>query len=286
LQFTVKQPGTLAACLQAKYPESSKSAIRKWLEHDRVKVNGNMAHNGRAALRPGDRVEVLRKVFARHLGTGIDILHEDNDVLVIHKKENLLTIATEREKEATVYAYLYSYVKRQKAENKIFVVHRLDKKASGVLVFARSEAVKRMLQAQFHSHTIDRQYVAVVEGRMRDDHGTVQNFLAENRAYKVYVTEDPAAGKMAITKYRVRRRSSKYSLVEIQTLTGRKHQIRVHLAGLGHPIIGDKEYGSTKNPLNRLGLHAHRLGFVHPVSGRKLKFEVDAPVSFRRIFSA
>lgn len=285
MQSIVRKSSTLAAHLHALYPSSSKNTIKKLLTHDRVKVNGVMARLGKTPLHPGDRVEVSRKAFAKRLHKDIDLLHEDAHILVIHKKENLLTIATDREKEKTAYACLYSYVKRQKAENKIFIVHRLDKKASGILVFARSEEVKRKLQAQFHRHEIDRAYVAIVEGRLPENSGTVQNYLAENRAYKVYVTTDPKAGKLAISNYRVRQRSSKYTWLEVTTRTGRKHQIRVHLAGLGHPIIGDKEYGSTRNPLNRLGLHASRLGFVHPVTGKKMTFEVEAPPAFRKMFS-
>jgi 23S rRNA pseudouridine1911/1915/1917 synthase len=304
LQSIVKKASTLAEHLRALYPASSGNAIKKLLEHDRVKVNGVTARIGKTALRPGDRVEVQRKAFEKRLHEDIDLLYEDEHILVIHKKENMLTIATEREKKKTAYAYLYGYVKRQKPENNIFIAHRLDRKASGLLVFARSEEAKRKLQAQFHDHTVDRQYIAVVEGRMKGESGAVQNYLAENRAYKVYVTDDPQAtqtgphksrqiegraprqsGKLAISTYRVCKRSSKYTWVEVTTRTGRKHQVRVHLAGLGHPIIGDKEYGSVKNPLNRLGLHASRLGFVHPITGKKLVFEVDAPLAFRKMFA-
>ena len=285
MRSIVKQSTTLAGQLLLLYPASPKNYIKKLLEHDRVKVNGMMARVGKTPLHPGDRVDVNRKAFAKRLHEDIDILHEDLHLLVIHKKENLLTIATEREREKTAYAYLYGYVKRQKPENKIFIVHRLDQKASGILVFARSEEAKRKLQAQFREHKIDRQYLAIVEGRMKEEQGTVQNYLAENRAYKVYVTETPESSKLAISHYRVRQRSSKYTWLEVTTRTGRKHQIRVHLAGLGHPIIGDKDYGSVKNPLNRLGLHANRLGFVHPATGKKLSFEVDAPPAFRKMFA-
>ena len=292
--------------LRALYPSSTKNTLKKLLEHDRVKVNGAIIRIGKTALHPGDRVEVNRKAFEKRLHEDIDILYEDEHLLVIHKKEKLLTIATEREKEKTAYAYLYGYIKRQKPENKIFIVHRLDMKASGILVFARSEDVKRKLQTQFREHSIDRQYIAIVEGKMKQDQGTVQNYLAENRAFKVYVTDAPSQaeaepssksqgmskstnranqGRLAISYFHVRRRTSAYSWVEVSTRTGRKHQIRVHLAGLGHPIIGDKEYGSKKNPLNRLGLHANRLGFVHPITGRKMAFEVDAPPLFRKMFN-
>jgi 23S rRNA pseudouridine1911/1915/1917 synthase len=283
-QFSVKQTISLAEHLRALYPASSGNSIKKLLEHDRVRVNGAIVRIGKMLLQPSDRVEIGEKVFVARLPEDLEILYEDEYLLVINKKANLLTIATKKEKEETVYAYLSAYVKAQKPANKIFVVHRLDKKASGVLVFARSEEIKEKLQAQFETHDIERVYIAIAEGRVKEESGTVQNYLAENRAYKVYVTDDEQVGKLAITNYRVKKRTAGYTWLEITTQTGRKHQIRVHLAGLGHPIIGDKEYGSKKNPLQRLGLHASRLGFVHPVTGKKMSFEVDAPPVFRKMF--
>jgi 23S rRNA pseudouridine1911/1915/1917 synthase len=285
VQSTIEQTITLAEHLRALYPASSKNTLKKLLEHDRVKVNGVIVRIGKTLLQPGDRVEIGEKVFVTRLPEDLEILYEDEHLLVINKKANLLTIATEKEKEATVYAYLSAYVKAQKPENKIFVVHRLDKKASGILVFARCEEMKEKLQAQFATHEIDRVYIAIVEGRVNDESGAVKNYLAENRAFKVYVTDDEQAGKLAITNFRVEKRTAGYTWLEITTQTGRKHQIHVHLAGLGHPIIGDKEYGSKKNPLQRLGLHASRLGFVHPITGKKMSFEVDAPPAFRKMFA-
>jgi 23S rRNA-/tRNA-specific pseudouridylate synthase len=141
------------------------------------------------------------------------------------------------------------------------------------------------LQAQFQRHEIDRRYIAIVQGRLQNARGTVQNYLAENRAHQVYVTTDSGRGKLAITNYEVRQHIAGYSWVEVTTRTGRKHQIRIHLAGLGHPIVGDREYGSSRNPFNRLGLHASFLGVVHPVTGKKMTFEVEAPPAFREMFA-
>jgi 23S rRNA pseudouridine1911/1915/1917 synthase len=284
-KLNITHPIALAEYLRALYPASSNNSLKKLLEHDRVRVNGVITRIGKMPLQAGDRVEIGDKAFVKTLPQDLDILYEDEHLLVINKKANLLTIATEKEKEETVYAYLSAYVKAQKSENKIFVVHRLDKKASGILVFARSEEVKRKLQAQFEKHDIERMYIAIVEGRVKDETGTVQNYLAENRAFKVYVTDEEKKGKLAITDYLVKKRTAGYTWLEVATRTGRKHQIRVHLGGLGHPIIGDKEYGSKKNPLQRLGLHACRLGFVHPATGEKMTFEVDAPPAFRKMFS-
>ena len=294
----INNPTTLGAQLDALYPQSSKNTIKKLLANGRVRVNGEPVKIAKTALSAGDRLEVTRKVFERSLNADLDLLYEDPHILVINKQENLLSIATEKEKEKTAYSFLYSYVKNQKPENRIFVVHRLDQRASGVLVFARTPEAKENLQAQFKKHSVERQYLAIVEGSVHDESGTIENYLAQNRANKVYVTHSasfglpkaghskawPLGGKLAITEYRVRKRSSKYTLLDVTTRTGRKHQIRVQLAGIGHPIIGDREYGSVKNPLQRLGLHAFRLGFVHPVTRKKMNFEVEAPPGFRSMF--
>lgn len=267
------------------HPGTSKNSLKKLLEHDRVKVNGAVVRIGKTMLQPGDRVEIGAKVFARRLYKELDILFEDEHLLVINKKHSLLTIATEREREKTAYAYLYAYLKSQNPENKIFIVHRLDRDASGLLVFARTDSAKRKLQAQFREHKIERAYIAIVEGKVKTTDGVIQNYLAQNRALKVYAAQDEQHGKLAISHYHVQRRIAKYTWLEVKTQTGRKHQIRVHLAGLGHPIIGDKEYGSTKNPINRLGLHANMLGFVHPATGKMMKFEIEAPPEFRKMFA-
>lgn len=285
MKSTVKQSLTLIEHLGVLHPGASKNSLKKLLEHDRVKVNGVVVRLGKTVLQAGDRVEIGAKVFTKRLHKELDILFEDEHLLVIHKKHNLLTIATEHEKEKTVYAYLYAHIKSLNPENKIFIVHRLDRDASGLLVFARTDSAKRKLQAQFREHKIERAYIAIVEGKVKDKTGVIQNYLGQNRALKVYAAKDEQHGKLAITHYQVQRRIAKYTWLEVKTQTGRKHQIRVHLAGLGHPIIGDKEYGSTRNPINRLGLHANKLGFVHPATGKKMSFEVEAPLAFRKMFA-
>jgi RluA family pseudouridine synthase len=210
----------------------------------------------------------------------IDVLYEDASVVVISKPAGLLTIATASEKIKTAYAVLRAYLNAKKPPEKLFIVHRLDREASGLLVFAKTMESKEALQNQFKDHSAGRRYVAAVEGRLKENEVTIQTYLAENAAYRVYSTADRKRGKLAVTHVRVLRRSSKTSLIEVRLQTGRKHQIRVHLAEYGHPIIGDKAYGSHSNPIRRLALHGVQLDFKHPVSAEHLTFRSSHPRAF------
>jgi 23S rRNA pseudouridine1911/1915/1917 synthase len=210
----------------------------------------------------------------------VRIVFEDDALVVVEKPAGLLTIATETEKTRTLYALLRETANRKRPPEKIFIVHRLDREASGLLVFAKTISAKEKLQDQFKDHSAGRRYVAVIEGRPHPDKFTIRSYLAENAAFRVYSTKKPAAGKPAVTHVRVMRGDSKMTLVEVQLETGRKHQIRVHLAERGHPIVGDKTYGSRLNPLHRLALHGARLEFRHPITGSLLHFETPVPKSF------
>jgi len=213
--------------------------------------------------------------------TRVRILYEDETVMVVDKPAGLLTIATERERERTLYAWLFQHVKRQRPPGKIFIVHRLDREASGLLVFAKTPEAKEFLQNQFGNRTAGRVYKAVVDGRVDADEKTIESYLAENRARRSYSTEDRRLGKHAVTHIRVMKRSSRRTLLEVELRSGRKHQIRAHLAEFGHPITGDRVYGSpAKNPLGRLALHAERLVFRHPVTGQREQFESPCPAAF------
>lgn len=211
------------------------------------------------------------------------IPYEDDDVIVVDKPAGLLTVATESERSRTVYAALRLYANTKKPREKIFIVHRLDREASGLLVFAKTPGAKEHLQAQFKDHTAGRTYVAAVEGRVTPDAFTIRSHLAENAAYRVYSAKNPGGGKLAITHIRVLKRRPRTTLVEIRLETGRKHQIRVHLAERGHPIVGDKAYGGRSNPIHRLALHAEHLEFRHPRTGRKMSFESRRPKLFETL---
>src|SRR6185295_697985 len=203
---------------------------------------------------------------------------EDDDVLVVDKPAGLLTIATQRERVRTAYARLRVYLQAQ--SKRLFVVHRLDRLASGLLVFATSPEAKQALQVQFAAHTAERVYVAVVDGRLERPSGSITSRLMDDAPGRVRETRDPTRGRRAATHWRVVRAGRAHTLLEIRLETGRRNQIRVHLAGLGHPIAGDAAYGSRSDPFGRLALHAFRLGFDHPVTGTRLCFESPPPAVF------
>ena len=213
----------------------------------------------------------------------IKILFEDDAVMVVDKPAGLLTIATETERERTVYTALRARASAKKPAEKIFIVHRLDREASGLLVFAKTIEAKEKLQEQFKSHSAGRRYVAVVEGQVKGEDFSIRSYLAENSAFRVYSTRKTGVGKLAITHVRVVKRNSKTTLVQVRLETGRKHQIRVHLAERGHPIVGDKMYGSRTNPIRRLALHGEYLSFRHPVTGKRVEFEAKYPSTFEAL---
>jgi tRNA pseudouridine32 synthase/23S rRNA pseudouridine746 synthase/23S rRNA pseudouridine1911/1915/1917 synthase len=214
---------------------------------------------------------------------GLAILHEDRDIIVVDKPAGLLTISTEREKSRTAYFILTDYVRKgvAKSRNRIFIVHRLDRETSGILIFAKNEEAKFRLQSQWQDNK--KKYLAVVHRRCEKQAETITSYLAENQAHGVYTTTDPRKGKLSHTAYTVLKETRDYSLLEIDLLTGRKHQIRVQLAGIGHPVVGDERYGKEHKRHQRLALHARSISFKHPFSGEPLTFETKVPVFFNTL---
>jgi 23S rRNA pseudouridine1911/1915/1917 synthase len=211
------------------------------------------------------------------------VVHADDEVLVVEKPAGMLTIATEREKRRTVYAHMREHVKALDPRRKLFIVHRLDRLTSGLLVFATTSEAKERLQEDFASRRVDRVYTAVVEGQVTANDGTLRSYLVESSVLKVHTTKDKKKGVEAITRYRVVRRGRSHTLVEVELVTGRKAQIRVQFAELGNPVAGDRVYGSGSDPIARLALHASRLAFTHPTTGRRLAFRSRVPPAFAKL---
>ena len=210
----------------------------------------------------------------------INIVYQDKFMLIINKPHKLLTISTNNEKERTLFHKVFNYEKQKHKNNKVFIVHRLDRETSGLIIFAKNEHVKKVLQDNWDKLIKTRGYVSVVEGTVKEDNGTVKNYLKENNEFITYSSDKIDDGKLAITKYKTLKRSKKYSLLHIELLTGRKNQIRVHMTDLGHPIVGDKKYGSNINPINRMALHAYKLELTHPITNENLSFETTIPKVF------
>jgi 23S rRNA pseudouridine1911/1915/1917 synthase len=275
--------GPLLAWLLDALRPMSRTRVKQLLRHGRVFVNGVPTTRHDHPLRPGDRVTLARAHTAppgRPLEeAGIVIVHEDDALLVIDKPPGLLTVATETERLDTAFARLNSHLAAR--GGRPFVIHRLDRDTSGLLLFARSAAVRDALQKNWDAVT--KTYLAVVEGRPRPHEGVVENFLTEGRDLRVRVTRPGGRARRAATRYRVVGGRGRYTLVEVGLETGRKHQIRVHLAGLGCPVIGDPLYGAAGDPAGRLGLHAWRLALEHPTTGAPLALEAPFPAALRQL---
>lgn len=270
----------LLDALARTFPDSSKTTLRQWLAHGRVRVNGEIEKNARRELDDDEIVEVAQKSVQVALPPSLSLLHEDDDLLVVLKANGLLTVATERERETTAQAYLNAYLAR-KGEGRVHVVHRLDRETSGVLVFAKNFATREKLKELFAAHDVDRVYVAIVEGIIDPPRGTIRSHLRERRDLKMVSDDGHPEAKLAVTHYRTIATARGCSVLEVTLETGKKNQIRAHLSERGHPVVGDTLYGAATNPLNRLGLHAKLLGFVHPATGEKLTFTAPLPKVFR-----
>ncbi len=256
--------------LSALFPDSSRTSLRSWIKEGRVSVNGVLCTDPQRQIASGEKVSLGQK--PRYVEGGIRILYEDGDLVMIDKPAGLLTVATAFEKKETAYALLNkSYYPK-----KVYVVHRLDQETSGVMMFALNEKAQEACKAMFEKHDLQRVYYALIEGHLSQSEGTWRSYQYEDAQYFVHTTEDPLRGKLAITHYRVQKTLKRSSLLELTLETGRKNQIRVHCQAAGHPIVGDKKYGSKTNA-ERLCLHAHLLGFNHPLTGKSLRFQSEVP---------
>jgi RluA family pseudouridine synthase len=222
----------------------------------------------------------FKKPSAKHQPKGLTILYEDNHILVVDKSEGLLTIGTDKEKQKTAHYLLNEWVKKgnSRSNNRVFIVHRLDRETSGILVFAKNEPAKQFLQENWSDFS--KKYYAVVMGSLKEKEGEISSYLYENATFRVYSVNDPEKGKLAVTAYKVVKETGRYSLLEVTLLTGRKHQIRVHLSEQGHPVAGDKVYGSPDKGIKRLALHAFSLTLIHPVTHKEMNFETEVPLIF------
>ena len=227
----------------------------------------------------------FKRPSKKHQPKGLTILYEDQDILVVNKINGLLTIGTAGEREKTAHFLLNDYVKKgnSRSKNRVFIVHRLDRETSGVLVFAKNERVKRYLQDEWQ--TFSKTYFAVVHGQLAEKEGTITSYLIENKAHRVCSIEDEKKGKLSKTGYKVIKASGKFSLLEITLLTGRKHQIRVHFSEKGHPVVGDKMYGKVDKGTKRLALHAASLTILHPFTKEKMTFKTTPPIYFKTLLT-
>lgn len=274
----VRANAELLPWLLAALSPMNRTRVKDLLRSGRVLVNGEPVTRHDRPLIPGDRIAIARE---RPTKSNPVIVHEDDALIAIDKPSGLLTVATEAEKVDTAFVRLAEHLKVRRA-GRPFVVHRLDRGTSGLLLFARSPEVRDQLQATWDA--VEKTYLAIVEGSPTPESGSIKNYLVEGKSLRARAVDRPGEGtQRAASRYRLVSRGERFSLLEVTIETGRKHQIRVHLAGLGCPVIGDVDYGARTDPAGRLGLHAARLAFPHPVTGQRLELQSPLPPELKRI---
>lgn len=284
-EFVVETPSLLLEYLLLKLKDKPRKDVKVLLLHGNVFVNGNAITQFNQKLSVGQKVIIKwSRIRDTEHNEILDIIYEDSEIIVINKPSGLLSISTDKEKSNTAYHIVMNYVKRNNPRCKIFVVHRLDRDVSGVLLIAKNENIKHLLQNNWNDLVLVRDYIAVVEGNVEKQSGTVKSWLKETTSQMVYSSDKKNDGKEAVTHYRKLKGNDKYSLLDIHIDTGRKNQIRVHMQDIGHSIVGDKKYGAKTDPLKRLGLHAPILEFKHPVTKKIMHFEAPTPAEFTRLF--
>ncbi|ASN06943.1 RluA family pseudouridine synthase [Virgibacillus necropolis] len=283
---TIDEPMELLPFLLSVMENRSRNSVKSILTRGQVSVDDDLTTKHNYQLKPGQTVMILKNKVAAKVNKmiGLSIIHEDKDIIVINKDAGLLSIASAKEKDLTAHSQLMDYVRIANPKNRIFVVHRLDRDTSGVMVFAKNEKVKRTLQDNWKRIVKERTYTAIVDGTVKKPEGTITSWLKESSTLVMYSSPKEGDGLRAVTHYQKQLSNKHFSLLKVNLETGRKNQIRVHMNDIGHPVVGDKKYGSNTNAIGRLGLHASVLAFEHPGTGKLLRFEADVPDSFMRKF--
>lgn len=288
----VKENTQLMPFLLQKMGGMTRTSIKGLLAKRLVRVDNSVATRHDTELRPGQRVSIVQgRGNTELIHPKLKIVYEDDHLIVVEKKQGLLTVAAHPgATETTVFSILRDYVRRENKRNGIYVVHRLDRETSGLLVFAKTQELQEYMRTYWRDLVTKRTYVAVVEGLMEKDNDTIRTWFTEDpKTTMVYSSPVDDGGKMAITHYKTIRRTTDeatpYSLLELHLDTGRTNQIRVHMTSIGHPVVGDRKYGSGKvSPIDRLALHARILEFIHPVTEQKVHFETPVPRDFLHLF--
>lgn len=282
LVFEIKEEMELLPFLLEAFAHRSRNSVKSILARGQVTIDDYIVTQFNYVLYPGQTASILKNKAAIREGAliGLKIMHEDDDIIIVQKDAGLLSVATKKEKQMTAHHQLMHYVKDKHRLNKVYVVHRLDKDTSGVMMFAKHEHIKRTLQNNWRDMVTERSYMALVEGQVQKESGKITSWLRETKTNVVYSSQTPDDGLHAVTHYKRQQGNESYTLLNVELETGRKNQIRVHMNDIGHPVVGDKKYGSTQNPIRRLGLHAKALAFVHPTTKKDMRFEAKAPTSF------
>ena len=282
--YTVTQPDTLLPFLLARVKGKSRNNVKSLLSRRLVAVDGVPLSRFDAPLLPGQQVSILPASAPKADALPFPILYEDEHLIVVNKPAKLLSVANDKEKTRTAYHLVTDYVKARRVDDRIFVLHRLDRDTSGVLMFARDAETKELFQARWNEIVTRRGYLAVVEGVPKPAQDTIRSYLVETDTHLSFSGAPGKGAKEAVTSYQIVKAGSGYALLDISIETGRKNQIRVHMKEKGCPVAGDKQYGARTNPIGRLCLHANELSFTHPATGEQITFKATMPRDFNRVF--
>ena len=265
--FSIQAPAELLPFVTENLPEIKRTRLKQMLAHNQIAVNGTPVRQFNHPVQPGDTVSVnFTRESQVFYNRRLKIVYEDDDILVVNKGYGLLSMGNDKVKDGTAYSILKDYLKRKDPRNKIFIIHRLDRDTSGLMMFAKNEKAKEAMQHNWNNMVLNRKYVTVVEGDVEEPQGVVRSYLGETSQFEVFSTDDPSQGKLAVTRWTRLKEGSEYSLLEVELDTGRKNQIRVHMKDIGHPISGTRT-----------------LRFIHPVTRREMMFETPVPSSFIRL---
>lgn len=283
-EYTVQSEAQLLDWLIANLKPLSRNKVKDILQGRGIKVNGKIVTQFDYSLTAGQKISVSKsKKNDTFKSRYVNLVYEDPYLVVIEKKPGILSMAAGH-KSLNVKSVLDEYFHRTRQRCTAHVVHRLDRDTSGLMVYAKDMQTEQILEHEWHNIVYDRRYVAVVSGEMEDDEGTIANWLKDNKAYVTFSSPVDNGGKYAVTHFHVLDRTTEHSLVEYKLETGRKNQIRVHSADMGHPVCGDIKYGNGDDPIHRLCLHAYMLCFYHPVTRARMEFQTPIPSQFRAIF--
>ncbi|MBR4967186.1 MAG: RluA family pseudouridine synthase [Bacteroidaceae bacterium] len=285
LTFKVVEPVQLIMFIMEKMHGMSRNRAKALISNRVVLVNNTITTHPLTELKPGDVVQLDRSKHKKSFHCKeLDIVFEDPYLFIVDKHPGLLSMSN-NSRQQTVQTVLNRYLEKGGGRNTSHLVHRLDRDTSGLMVYAKDVQTQQSLINGWQQLVSDRRYLALVKGEFEQPRGRVQSWLTEDKKFITHSSPVDNGGKYAVTHYKVLTSSNGYSLVECELETGRKNQIRVHMADLGHPVVGDRKYGSDEDPMRRLGLHAYMLCFTHPVTGKHLRFETPVPFCFEKLLN-
>ena len=286
MEYIVDKESLLIDELKLIFPNSSNNKIRKMLSNNRISVDGVIVNKAKTKVKKGISIFISESIitYGNENKFKINIVYEDEELIVVNKPDKLLSVATNKLEKDTLHSRVVNYLKSKNKSSWGWIVHRLDRDTSGIIVFAKSEESKLKLQKQFSKQTVKRIYVAIVDGKPYSDIGKIENYIVEGRDLVVRECKKSTKGsKIAITNWKVIANNDNHTLLEIFIETGRRNQIRVHFSGIKCPISGDKKFGSNTNPFRRICLHAQEISIKHPITFEEITFSSTNP--FEKLFN-